>query len=585
MTHRLPPFTRTLALALALALGSTLAPVAVQPAAQAAEASAKRVKDAQRKLRQQDLTGALKDLEAALNADPNDPDANLLYQDTASEVLGIADVEARYTELAAANPDDPLFQFLAARLLETEASASAFEKLKGKFKDSPWPHVGKARALEGLDRVDTALNELDAAIGKAPEADKPRFRTYRAAALERAKRWATAVSSWRSVVVSRPEDGSAHIGLGEALRGSGAPDEAIEAFDAAAKHMPGDPEPHYRKGIALLDQGNWDESVVALEQALKLDKEMVEAMCAASEALLAKATENIQDLRKPYDEKVLSKADKYASKAITVNPDSARAHFALGAVLEVAGEADIEKMRTAIEEYSAVLAIYTFPGPERVRGLVARAYVNLRMARFPDALEDAENALDIDANHATATLHAAHALVGSELYEDAIKKYFKPGAKKWKTDPRFPHGMGMAYWSLGKIKDAEKGLKAAAKIEPDNGIYRLAYGEYLYEQRKNKDAVKELFEATELRPWDAAAWRAFGRACTSQKHWEDAVEAFEKAIELDAESIEEHLYCAIILADQMKKPEDAKPHIETFREKGGSDPNLEDWMDRVLEGK
>ena len=535
---------------------------------------------ARQKLRQEDLAGALKDLDKALALDAHDPDANILYQDTASAIFGVGDVRTRFDEQAEANPDDALFQYLPTRLLDPEDALKRCEQLVKQFGDSPWPLVGKARALEALGKDAAALKAHDSAIALAPE--EARFRTYRAYALERLGRWSDAVAAWRQVGEAFPKDGAARIGLGEALRRSGDVDGAVTAFKEAIPLLPKDPEPHYRIGIALLDAGTYTGALAALKTALGVDPEMIESLCASAEAGLADVKAKAEEARKPVDPKDLEAALAFAKSAAEKNDDSARAHFVLGAVFETLGEVDPDQLQSAIDEYSATLAIYVFPGPERVRALVARSYANLQAGRFEEALADAEKALDIDEDHDVATLHAGHALAGQDDHAGAVKKYFAPGLKKWKGDHRFHYALGMSYWSLAKSKDARKHLEAAVKAEPKDGLYRLSLGEFYYAEKKTKDAVTEFFEATELRPWDVAAWRGYGRACTSEKHWDDAVEAFEKVVELDKEAIDEYLYLAIILNDQLDRKDDAKKHIQTFLDKGGEDSNLESWIERLL---
>src|SRR5439155_1486384 len=80
--------------------------------------------------------------------DPSRPDAHILYQDVGKVALGVESMTTWYRKKAAEKPDDPLFAFLADRLLSPEQALPAYEKLALQFPKSPWPHVGKARALE-----------------------------------------------------------------------------------------------------------------------------------------------------------------------------------------------------------------------------------------------------------------------------------------------------------------------------------------------------------------------------------------------------------------------------------------------------
>lgn len=566
-----------------LVLGGALALLLAAPVgtAHAADSPAKKLVDnAARKLREQDLSGAIALLEEALDTDPRNPDAHLLYQDVASDVLGVADLRTAYAEKAAAAPEDALFQYLSTRLLEPEDAANAFDRLIAKFRKSPWPLVGKARVLEEEGQIDAALKLHDEAIARAT--GETRFRAYQAFALERSGRWNAAVEAWTRVSTEWPKDLAAQIGLGEALRGAGRPDEAISAFSAAQKLSPVDPDPYYRMGLAHLDAERWDESLASLKRALAMDETMVPALCASSESLLKKAIAKSKETGALIDEGVLKEASTWAIKAVASNPDSAAAHFSLGAVYEALGEVDPDELETSLTEYDDALDLLPFPGPEKVRLLNARAYVLLRLARYDEALATVSKALDIEPDNVTAMVHGSHALNSQDKFKEAISQYLDPGLKIAKDEPRLVFGKGMTLWNMEAHSKALKFLEKAVELDPENGIYRLALGEIYYELKKNKQAGVELTKAIELRPMDSIAWTAYGRVCTSLKDWEYAVEAFEKVIELDEESVDEYLYLGMIYYDYLKDVGKAQEYIEQFLERGGDDPNMESWFERVL---
>ena len=208
-------------LAVALTVGSMLAPIGD---AVASEATDKLVQDASRKLREQDVAGALRLLEQAVDADATDATANILYQETARQILGLADLKARYQKLADENADDPLFLYFVTRLDEPETALATFSKLALKYRESPWPLIGRARALDQLDREAESIAALDAAV--ALDSGNPSIRAAQAFALERSGKYAEAADAWAQVVSTRPGDRTARIGQGEALRLAGQPDAA-----------------------------------------------------------------------------------------------------------------------------------------------------------------------------------------------------------------------------------------------------------------------------------------------------------------------------------------------------------------------
>ena len=75
------------------------------------------------------------------------------------------------------------------------------------------------------------------------------------------------------------------------------------------------------------------------------------------------------------------------------------------------------------------------------------------------------------------------------LYKDAIKEYKE--AAKMIPDNFLPiHNAGIAYYSLGDIKNGIKYLKKSYEMEPDNQITAINLGGMYYKQKKYRLAVK-----------------------------------------------------------------------------------------------
>lgn len=539
------------------------------------------VAEARRKVRQHDVTGAVKLLEQAIAADPANADAHMLYQDVSRQAVGLGPLAAEYKKRLSAAPQDPLVAFLAARLLPPEEALADYDKQTQKFPGSAWGYAGKARALEDLGRHADALAAHDLAIERAGP-DAPRFLAYRAYGFERAGKFEAAIEAWKAVIAKAPADASARYGLGDALRIAGLHDEALVVLEEARKSASGDPEPPYRIALVHMDAGKWDEAVRAFEGALAADRGMLEALCGASEAVIHRARATAAAEKRDLAEKDLEPAVAWADKAVVAAPESAYAHFALGAAYEARGEINFDNYELALKEYDAALERLPIPGAPKVRALVARSYCLLRLGRWEEAADAAQKALDIDKSNAVAYGNGGHALAAQGKPQDAVTRFYKPGLKACPDDARLLHDYGVALREMKKPNDAKKPLEDARRLEPKNGTYRLTLGELYYELGRYKEAVAELFEATELLPRDPLAWRCYARACYAGKHWEEAATSYEKVIELAPDSVDEHLYCAVIYADQMKNKAKAKPHVEAFLKKGGSDPNLKDWLEQIL---
>lgn len=582
------------------------------PTARAADPNVSLVAEARTRMRKKDVRGALAALQRAIAADPTDADAHMLFQDIARDALGVETLITDYRAKAGAKPDDALLTFLYLRLLPPEEAVTSFDKMIKQFPGSPWAHAGKARALEALGRAAEAGPEYDAAVAAAP--GESRFKAYQAFGLERAGNWAAAADAWKLVLTTSPADRAARLGLGECLRKTGSFDAALEAFGAIVKADANDAEAQYRIGITNLDAGNVDDALKSLDTALSIDRTFVEAYCAATEASIKKALDAADKEKRDPVEKDFEKALAYGAKAAAAGNDRADAHFAFASVHEAAGEIAQSHYETALREYDAALNLLVTPTPEKVRALCGRSFVLLRLQKWDQALQAADKALGIDEKCIAAYAHGGFALAAQGKQDDAIKNYYRKGLKFAPDDARLHHAIGVALWETVHPIDARKELEAAVKAEPKNSRYRLTLGQLYFELKLYKQAGEQLYTVVDDRPNDVESWRSYGRVCCAIPNWDQAVESYEKICALlegskadpvppppggapapapaaGATSANDdllkkaHLYLAIIYADHLKKRDKAKEHAKKFVALGGSDQNLQSFIDDLLSDK
>jgi tetratricopeptide (TPR) repeat protein len=295
-----------------------------------------------------------------------------------------------------------------------------------------------------------------------------------------------------------------------------------------------------------------------------------------------------------------------------VGNDVPESHFAAAATHEAAGEDNATHYDTAKAEYDSALNLVPAPCPMRVRILCGKAYVCLRLAKWDEAIAAADKAIGIDDHCAAAYAHAGHALAAQGKQEEAIKKYYLPGLKIAPDDARLHHAYGVALWESSKEQPAKKELEAAVKCEPDNARYKLTLGQLYYDLKMYKQAGELLVKVVDARSNDLESWRTYGRVCCALKDWTQGVEAYETIIKLietakpaappapaagqpapnaanppappgnDDLLKKAHLYLAIIYQDDLKQRDKAKAHIKKFTELGGSEPNLQSWIDSLL---
>jgi len=585
-----------------------LALAAASAPCRAAEDGAQLVEEARTRVRKHDVRGALTALDKAITADPGNADAHILYQDVGRVALGVESMTTWYRKKSADKPDDPLLAFLAARMLPADQSQAAFEKLALQFPTSPWPHVGKARTLEGMSKFTEAAAEYDAAIAAA--SGEVRFKAYKACGLEVAGAYGAAAEAWRLVLAVNPKDRAARLGLGESLRKTGAFDDAVATFGDALKLDPTDAEAHYRIGITRVDAGKWDDALASFDAALAIDRSLVAAYCAAAEAATKKGFDTADKEKRDPVEKDFERAIAYGGKAVAVGNDVAEAHFSAAAAHEAAGEDNATHYDSAAAEYELALGLVPTPGPFRVRILCGKAYVLLRLAKWDQAVAAADKAIGIDDKCAAAYAHAGHALAAQGRQEEAVKKYYLPGLKVAPDDARLHHAYGVSLWETAKEQAAKKELETAVKCEPENQRYKLSLGQLYYDLKMYRQAGDLLVKVVDARPNDVESWRTYGRVCCALKDWDQGVEAYETIIKLldaaksakpaaapdaagqpaanappggDDDMLKKaHLYLAIIYQDHLHKRDKAKAHVKKFTELGGSEPNLQNWIDDLM---
>jgi tetratricopeptide (TPR) repeat protein len=630
--------------------------------------SAPLVDDARRKLRVRDVPGALKSLAAAVAADPGDADAQILYQDVQLRSQSAATLLPQYKTNAAAQPDDPLLQYLATRLEKPDDAARDFDKLQAKFPESAMQHEGRATALQQLPR-DAArdkdiASELEQAVAVGPR--DPRIRIAQARNFERVANWPFAIDTWKFALGMRPADRAIMLGLGEALRKSGALDEAVAQFETAAKLDPTDPEPRFRIGLARRDADKQPEALKEFDAAIALDKGYIEAYCAAVRTSLALVHKTATAAKREPTEAEFAPALGYGARAVQADPQSVTAHMALAAAEEATSEyawvgsvsggaapppaappsngsgtppatapaaAEVPHGENAMKEYDAVLGMVPATSPDRVAALLGKAYMLLLAGKFDDAVAAADKANDQDDHAMSSYLYGGRGLQLKGAAKDAEKKFYEAGLKIAPDNAKLHHGRGIALWQDNKVIEAKKELETAVQLEPKNGRFQLSLGEMYYELKNYKPAVTALVVATDALPGNVTAWRALGRACTGLKDFENAAAAYEQVVALlepasgakppaanpsdpakpdpakpdpakpdpakpgkadapkaaDASKPElatnEHLYLALIYSDHLNDKDKAKAHAKKWVDQGGTNPNLDSYIQQLLADK
>jgi Flp pilus assembly protein TadD len=197
-------------------------------------------------------------------------------------------------------------------------------------------HKARADAALELGRYEIAERESRAALAASPrDLDATLFLSR---ALLGQGRHQEAIDAAQEAVSVAPADGYAHYLLGFALQVSGRPREAIAPLREAVRLQPRASRYHARLAIALADAGAKDDAI-----------QVIEAIAAVSteDSLLADECARVFSASGAH-----ARAQRFASRAVTLRPSDPSTHWRLAWVL-----ANARQFREAVAAATAALEL------------------------------------------------------------------------------------------------------------------------------------------------------------------------------------------------------------------------------------
>jgi tetratricopeptide (TPR) repeat protein len=218
-------------------------------------------------------------------------------------------------------------------------------------------------------------------------------------------------------------------------------------------------------------------------------------------------------------------AEREARALVALRPGSPDAHRILGSTLIGAGK--FEEALTSLEE-SLRLA------PDSAATLYHRAAALRALRRRAEAESDARRAAELDPEDHESKLLLGGILVEAEKYGEA-RDVLRRAAGLAPHHPLIRWELGRALQRLGETEAGLAEAKAAVELtvesEPLRGM-RLSYAWLLSRSGRMEEAEKELREAVRLDPEDAATHLAFASFLAEAGRKEEARREAEKALAL-----------------------------------------------------
>lgn len=189
------------------------------------------------------------------------------------------------------------------------------------------------------------------------------------------------------------------------------------------------------------------------------------------------------------DKKQFNVAVPAWEKAVSMDPDDARAHNNLGIALAGAG-----KVSEAVEEYRKSLALNAHNSQtENNLGSALAEEGNLKEAR-----QHFETALGINPDNASAEVNLGNALSAEGGHTQEAIALLTKGLEAAPNSPEGQNGLGVALAHEGNLAEATPHLLKAVELAPQDAGYRYNLGRVLAAQSRFAEALPQFEEAARL---------------------------------------------------------------------------------------
>lgn len=348
-----------------------------------------------------------------------------------------------------------------------------------------------------------------------------------------------------------------YVEKGKAYMKKGAYSSAAIEFRNALKVDPKYAEAYYQLAQADLKLGDGPATVSALDSALEIDPNRVDARLFRGQLYLYVGAK---------DPKYYSRAEDDASLILKQDSQNAQAHHLLGSVY-----AAEKKYDAALQEFSTVAKLE----PAKASPYMDMGLVQLALKRLPDAEQSFKKAVELEPKNSQAYVDLANFYRAQRKLPEA-ETVLRQGAQNIPNDIRIYLTWAATLSEEGKNSDADATLKVLEDQSPKSIDVAIAIGDYYLQrnmvdqalgenqrglsidpknlplQQKLEDiylttgkselAAKIDTDALAQAPNDTTNKINHGRLLIEQGKFQDAVTSFQKTVADAADSNEAHYY-------------------------------------------
>ncbi len=246
---------------------------------------------------------------------------------------------------------------------------------------------------------------------------------------------------------------------------------------------------HIARGKEYLAKKQFAEARLEFRSALKIDKRLSEAQFGLGEAALALGY--VQEAAEAYYE------------AMRLDADNLDARVRVGSLLV---EYETDEGTKEAERLSGEVAL---KNPDHVENRVLIADVRAAQKRWAEAEAEFQKAISLDANRIETHLHLA--------------RYYERRAKADSAQAAAFHAK------------AESVFRQLIERNPKSVTARLAFGDFLFANKREAEAEQQLLAAHQAEPTDKLVLVALRRYYETQQQFEKAEQFLTRLVELDAD--------------------------------------------------
>jgi tetratricopeptide (TPR) repeat protein len=211
-----------------------------------------------------------------------------------------------------------------------------------------------------------------------------------------------------------------------------------------------------------------------------------------------------------------------------------------------------DAVRTRLADIAgAEMQVSSSPRDPLARNFLATRY--LQAGRVADAVEQLNQALQINPDDAEAHSNLATALQAQGQIDDALR-HAREAVRLKPEDDRVHFNLGNLLLATGRADEGERELRRALDINPDNGDAQFNLGVLLGSRNQLDEAVAHLRRAVDINPQNADAHRNLGFGLGLQGKVDEGIEEMRTALRIRPGDAEAQRNLASLLTAKQRLP-------------------------------